>query len=263
MPANQLIIVTDLDGCLLNKHDYRWQDAEECLRRLMKLEIPVVLSSSKTVSEMAHLAAELPIIDAPFASENGGAICWRNLANASDVPVEIRGADRTQILDLLESLHSKFQFRSFRDLGLKGVIQATDLSEAAATRALDRHSTEPLLWDDSDENRQQFAAELQTQGLSLTRGGRFWHVAGPTSKGAAMDQILQRYRVRSEVVSAAIGDSAIDQSMLDRADYPIGIRVEGQLNVQVNSPPGIIPSLEGARGWCEAVTNVLSQLGYD
>lgn len=260
----RLLIFTDLDGCLLNKHDYHWRDAEPCLQRLRQLQIPVILCSSKTRTEMEQLAVELPLIDAPLIAENGGTICWgpagggpdgRGSADQSNL-----GAERNQILQVLGELKGRFQFRSFRDLGVPGVMQATDLTESAAAAAMDRHSTEPLLWDDDVSRIPDFKSILQSHGLTFTRGGRFWHVAGRTSKGAAALQVAEQYGRREQWLLAAIGDSQIDQSMLDIADVPIGIRVHGDLNVQVPVPPGIIPESEGAKGWAEAVTELVDRI---
>ena len=54
-----LALFTDLDGCLLNKHDYDFAPALLVLERLQRLEIPVILSSSKTEAEMRPLSVEL------------------------------------------------------------------------------------------------------------------------------------------------------------------------------------------------------------
>ena len=253
----QLIIFSDLDGCLLNKHDYEWRDAEACLLRLVELQIPVVFASSKTVAEITAIAAELPCIPAPFIAENGGAISWGPLPKVTDQSIECAGASRTDILHVLDGLKPRFRFRSFRDLGLKGVMESTDLDESKAVKAIDRHCTEPLLWDDSAERRAEFEECLRQQDLSLTKGGRFWHVAGQTSKGQALQRVRQVYN-RDDAVVAAIGDSQIDQSMLDNADIPVGIKVSGVLGVQLACPPGIVPRNEGAAGWAEAVTEILA-----
>lgn len=256
MTKHRLIIFSDLDGCLLNKHDYQWRDAKQCLLQLRDRGVPLVLSSSKTVAEIEAIAAEIPCVNSPFISENGGAICWRSLATAGDPEIQCAGVPRSEILDLLSQLKSQFQFRSFRDLGLSGVMESTSLDADKAAAAMKRQSTEPLLWDDSADQRTEFEQILQQHELTLTKGGRFWHVAGKISKGDALQKVVERYHAPGAVV-AAIGDSQIDQSMLDAANVPIGIRVNGILSVNVPCPPGIVPQSEGARGWAEAVTELL------
>lgn len=259
LPSPRLLIFSDLDGCLLNKHDYDWRDAEYCLLRLRQGGIPVILCSSKTLAEMEVLAESLPILPASLIAENGGSIRFRSI-DSDEVEDLQPGGHRHRILDLLSELKSQFQFRSFRDLGLAGVMQATDLDETAAVAAMQRHSTEPLLWDDTAEHREQFSRRLHEHGFTLTKGGRFWHVAGQTSKGQALEQVAARLGNRPQQLIAAIGDSQIDQSMLDVADVPIGIRVNGRLGVQIDPTTGIIPESEGAAGWAEAVTALLDRI---
>ncbi|MCP4175354.1 MAG: HAD-IIB family hydrolase [Fuerstiella sp.] len=271
-PPNQLVVFTDLDGCLLNKVDYDWSAAEPVLRRLEQLSVPVVLSSSKTVAEMSELRRELCLPEAPFISENGGVIQWSKWLlssnEASSVPAERVAATtkRSTVLDVLTELKNQFQFRSFVDLGVEGVMANTDLPREKAELACQRHSTEPLLWEDTDDNIRLFLRILTERGLTLTKGGRFWHVAGNATKGHAMHQVADRYRDRmsGEITTAAIGDSPIDQSMLDIADYPIGIpAVDGQLNVEVDPHRGIVASQDGAAGWAETVRQLLLRLGIE
>ncbi|TWT78922.1 Glucosyl-3-phosphoglycerate/mannosyl-3-phosphoglycerate phosphatase [Planctomycetes bacterium CA13] len=265
--ATPLILFTDLDGCLLNKHDYDWTPASETLDALRQCKIPVVMNSSKTVLEMKQLANELGLTGNPFISENGSVIYWGSglhCGNEESKPAsksEVIGASRDVILDLLHSLKPQFRFRSFADLGLAGVMSETQLSEDKAQMALARQGTEPLLWDDSEAHRSEFEQTLNKHQLTLTKGGRFWHVAGRTSKGKAMQQVAKRLlHPDGNAVVAAIGDSPIDQSMLDLADVPIGIPTPNGLGVRVDADRGIVATAQGAAGWAEAVAKLLSQL---
>ena len=70
--GSSVLIFTDLDGCLLNKADYRYDDALPVLQRLSVAQIPVVLCSSKTRSEMSALQEELSLSGSPMTCENGG-----------------------------------------------------------------------------------------------------------------------------------------------------------------------------------------------
>ncbi len=263
--STRLILFTDLDGCLLNKHDYDWSPAAETLQILSTRRIPVILNSSKTVAEMTQLASELGLAGKTFISENGSVIRWGDELEKgkSDSPtgeIEVIGASRDDILSVLKQLKAKYRFRSFADLGVDGVMDETQLSRDKARLAIARQGTEPLLWDDSDEQRTKFEQALDTHQLTLTRGGRFWHVAGKTSKGVAMQRVAQRLsHPDTNTLTAAIGDSPIDQSMLDQADVPIGIPTPSGLGVNIASP-GIVAKQQGAAGWAEAVTQLLSRL---
>lgn len=259
--AKRLIIFTDLDGCLLNKHDYDWSPAASTLEILRQRQVPVIMNSSKTVPEMTQLANELSLTDSTFVSENGSVIRWGRDAQPQAESVEVIGAARDEILPLLANLKQRFQFRSFADLGLEGVVKETQLSPTKAESALARQGTEPLLWDDTTEHRFQFEQAINDHGLTLTKGGRFWHVAGRTSKGRAMQEVSRRLLTSDEgTLLAAIGDSPIDQSMLDVADVPIGIPTKEGLGVSVSPEIGIVATQQGAAGWAEAVTVLLDRV---
>ena len=71
-PPTQWLVVTDLDASLLDS-TYSWDAAMPSLQRLQELGIPLILNSSKTLSEMSELANALGTM-APVVSENGGLI---------------------------------------------------------------------------------------------------------------------------------------------------------------------------------------------
>lgn len=250
------LLFTDLDGCLLNKQDYDYTPSLPVLDELRRLQIPVILCSSKTYAEMSQLQQELQLTDYPMTCENGGLIAW----SADPKTHDILGAKREEILVLLKQLKPEFPFRSFADLGLQGVMEATSLPEESAAKAIQRGCTEPLLWDGEDDQIIDFGCQLQRAGFTLTKGGRFWHVAGKTTKGLAMSKVIERYQQQAaQVLTAAVGDSPIDQSMLDVADCPIGIpQPDRQLLVKIPASTGIIAGIPGSAGWAEAVKKWLS-----
>ena len=263
----QLVIFSDLDGCLLNKTDYAWSAAEPALQQLLQRRVPVVLSSSKTTAEMSTLIRELPLLEAPLIAENGGSIVWPESFPALSGPTVAASnqlsVNRSTIVGVLASLKPQFRFRSFVDLGVEGVMAATELPRRKAELACQRQSTEPLLWDDAEERLPAFREQLAARNLTLTKGGRFWHVAGKLTKGSAMQLVAEQYRQMTQrnVTTVAIGDSPNDQSMLDIADYPIGIPTAvGRLDVNVDRTRGIVASTHGAAGWGEAVMQLLERI---
>lgn len=253
-----LVVFSDLDGCLLDKTTYSFAPAIETLARLKELGVPLVLASSKTEAEMVPIAHEMQLANAPVICENGGTIRWNSQCN-EDPSRTILGAKRADITRFLSALKSDFQFRSFSDLGVAGVAASTGLSETKAALATQRGSTEPLLWDDTDDRIDAFRIAVITAGFTFTRGGRFWHVAGKTTKGRAMQEVVAELYPHNQK-TVAIGDSPIDQSMLDVADFPIGIpNPSGEMQVNVHSA-GRLASVPGPAGWAAEVSALLNEL---
>lgn len=259
MNPKSIAIFSDLDGCLLNKSDYSFEAAVPVLKRIRELHIPLVLASSKTEVEMRRIADAMQLQDAPLICENGGVVFRSRKSVGSDNQV-VLGIERTRILDTLRQLKSNFRFESFEDLGVEGVARHTDLSRENAEQAIQRACTEPLLWHDDIERIADFGESLAASGLSLTRGGRFWHVAGQTNKGQAMRYVAEQW-LSPETQSVAIGDSPIDQSMLDLADYPIAIPApDGVVHVRVDGKNSRVAINPGAAGWADTVSQLLDAL---
>ncbi|HCS52725.1 HAD-IIB family hydrolase [Rubinisphaera sp.] len=249
-----MIVFTDLDGCLLNHGDYSYQSALTVLKRLAELQIPLVLCSSKTEAEMRPLAEELDACPT-IICENGGVVCWDDAGDRT-----VLGADRKTILAVLSDCKQQYQFSSFRDLGVEGIVRATGLSVEKATLAANRYCTEPLLWEDDETRIESFREELQKHQLQLTRGGRFWHVAGKTDKGRGAATAYQRMTegCGESVTSVALGDSPIDQPMLEWANIAVIVPApDGTIRLDFEHPSKIIAAFPGSKGWAEAMTRVL------
>ncbi len=254
-----LLIFTDLDGCLLNKSDYQYEAARPTLARIAEANIPLVLCSSKTKAEMQPLAEKLDL-SWPFVCENGGVIVWNDGRADS-----ILGNSRSTVLEVLQSVRSQFKFRTFDDLGVEGLIQVADLEAVSAQRAIARQCTEPLLWDDSADKIDRFRQSLLEADLYLTQGGRFWHVAGPVSKGDGVRAVTDQFRQSAglPVTTVAIGDSPIDRPMLEFADIAVLIpQPDGSFLISVNNQRHVLANQSGSAGWADELGRLLDELAY-
>ncbi len=254
--SQSLLVLSDLDGCLLDHHTYSYAPAVTVLERLRAASIPVVLCSSKTEAEMRPLAEEMEA-SPTIICENGGVICWEKGGERT-----VLGVDRQQILEVLTECKSRFEFESFRDLGVEGIARITGLSEDRAQKAASRHCTEPLLWHDEDNRIEEFRSTLSPHGLQLTRGGRFWHVAGPTDKGKAAAVVIDRHRAEqsAELISIGLGDSPIDESLLLASDIAVVIPAfDGSVRLEFPHRRRIVAPHPGPEGWASAMTSILDE----
>lgn len=69
----KIIIVTDLDGTLLDCSDYSFDKALPALQLIKEKNIQLIICSSKTRKEIEHYRKKLYNLH-PFVSENGGGI---------------------------------------------------------------------------------------------------------------------------------------------------------------------------------------------
>lgn len=250
---SDLLIVTDLDGTLLDHHSYSFAPAEPALEEIARRQIPLIFASSKTRVEMLALQEELGLT-APFICENGAAIC------EPDGTVEALVPPRDTVLASLHALREEkdFRFTGFADCSVEQVADMTGLTLEAAARAASREYSEPLLWEDEDERKAEFLALLAEHQLRGLQGGRFLSVAGQTDKGRALNCLRDRYGASITVI--ALGDSPNDEDMLAAADIAVIIRSERSEAIQPAGPRRIVRTEQpGPQGWHEAMMPLLTE----
>ena len=69
--VNDVLVFTDLDGTLLDHHNYSFAPALQMLHRLNSINIPVIPNTSKTFAELIDLRQQIGL-EGPFIVENGG-----------------------------------------------------------------------------------------------------------------------------------------------------------------------------------------------
>lgn len=249
--SSPLLVVTDLDGTLLDHHDYDFAVTLPILARLKKASVPLVINTSKTRSEWLAMRASFSNEDA-FVIENGSAVIF------PDGQKEIFGAPKDDLFNTLAELRPLYHFRGFEELGLSGVIQHTGLSSEEAQRAFTREFSEPLLWEDSKENETRFCKEICARGYQTLRGGRFLHVLGRTDKGRALPLLRNFYQAETVV---ALGDSPNDLAMIEQAD--IGVLISSPAHDGLEAPKAnrlIRSELQGPQGWAATMSTLLDEL---
>ncbi|WP_347330865.1 HAD-IIB family hydrolase [Marinimicrobium locisalis] len=271
--SRPIIVFTDLDGTLLNHHDYDWSAAKPALAALREREIPLVLVSSKTDVEMLALRRELGNTD-PLVCENGSLILIPEPLLAP-LGIEVdprsisdhyyydyRGLPREQILAVLNGLKPDYRFTGFAWMTDEEVAQHTGLSPEAAALAGQRKASEPIVWRDTPKAFEAFERDLGKRKLRIVKGGRFYHVMGRCDKGDAVGRLQQRYRHHfgATPFSIALGDSPNDLDMLKQVDaaaiipHSDGSHLEDPALSQAYLAPK-----EGAAGWNEAVLTLITR----
>lgn len=269
-----LLVVTDLDGTLLDHHDYSPEPAMPMLRLLQELHIPVIFNTSKTSAECQALSERLAMSN-PFIVENGSAIYVPKRVMPSAPPgfvshgaswVHIAGLPYTDIIRRLQPLKSRYRFANLNSTAVEEIMAATGLNLADAHRATARQFSEPLIWQDTEAALSSFRAEVTSNGLNLLQGGRYLHVLGDTDKGRAMQTLKEIYTHQRSNGQAprtlALGDSQNDIAMLQAADMAAFIRSPvNDLPDTASVPRAMISEQTGPAGWAECVKQVLINQG--
>lgn len=232
------LIITDLDGTLLDPSTYSWDAARHALALIRTRRIPLILASSKTRTEIERLRVQLKHDD-PFIVENGGALFIpKGLFGFPLDGAILRGPYqiveigtpyvrlRTALKEL--ELETGVTVRGFGDMSPDEIAELTGLSVAEATLAKQREYDEPFLVTAGEEAIEAFVEKARARGLTYTHGGRFHHLLGPSDKGRACRYIIDCYRraggADAPLTTVALGDGLNDRPMLDVVDRPILIK---------------------------------------
>ncbi len=273
----QLVVFTDLDGCLLDSTSFSYKPAMPALEALRAQAIPLVLVSSKTRAEIEPLRGQLRHHD-PFIVENGAAVFVPR--GLFDFPLE-RARARTSydvielglpygiLRDVLKQIEKSVAtpLRGFGDLSVDEVVQLTGLTRQEALLAKQREYDEPYLLEGPPALIEEVCRQIVVRGLRWTKGGRFYHLTGDNNKGQAASLLLRCYQRQQQlrgysgdrIVTVGIGDSINDAPLLATVDCPILVqKPDGSYDPDIHIPgmtraPGI-----GPIGWNHAVLELLA-----
>ena len=259
-----ILIFTDLDGTLLDHADYSYESARPTLEILAARNIPLVLCTSKTASEISHLRADPLLSHCPAIVENGAGI----LQPGCDQPKP--EARHAELLNCINQSPTKLRvcFSGFSDWSLQTLQANTGLDEVAARRAARRDYTEPGLWNGKDDERQRFLQALGEVGVHAQQGGRFLTLGFGANKADRMLELVaeQRGPDDKEVVSIALGDAPNDTEMLLKSDY--GIIIPNPAHAGIPTLDGeasgriLRAASAGPKGWSDSLLALLNDPGF-
>ncbi len=265
-----LLIFSDLDGTLIDHYSYSFKGAEEALLRLRQLAIPLILTSSKTRAEIQKLQEELGLND-PFIAENGGGIFIpSDYALLDTHAFEKLGQSRVRqfgrpysyIRAIFETVRSKYNIRGFGNMTVEEIMAATSLEKEDAILAGQRDFSEPFRFL-AEPRLQELKKEVADHGLTVTRGGRFYHLmAAEQDKGRAVAETVRLFQAGcpNKLVTVALGDAENDYDMLKVVDIPMLIPKPDGSYENMDLPGLRRAPYPGSKGWGANVIAILHEL---
>lgn len=266
------IIFSDLDGTLLDHYTYKADPALPLLKRLNQANVPVILNTSKTYSELIPIRESLSL-NTPFIVENGAAIYLpksqfvkkpQGTESHQDYWIKSFSRPKEHWLSLLSSklYHYCSDYIGFSQMSAEDLAALTGLNVENAFAAKQRQFGEPIHWMGDIESKQKFIDEVEKLGATVAKGGRFIHIGDDCNKGMAMTWLSQLYKEKlkncgTKIQTIALGDGDNDISMLELADVAIQIRSPAHSFPNLVRPEGVIQTQAyGPLGWVEAMNSL-------
>lgn len=265
--SREFLIFTDLDGTLLNHHDYSFSAASAALALVQERKIPLIIATSKTFCEVKKLQDDLGI-SAPCIVENGAGTY---IPSSCVLAKEDWHADEEDWIQVshsktylesrlfLNAMKEKYGLRGFGDMELKEVVHLTGLQADQAKDACKRDFTEPFIIED-EQNIVALTQEANALGFDIVQGGRFFHlitIYQDKAKAMLSLKLLYEEYYQQTFRTIALGDSSNDFTMLEEADFGVLIPKNDGTYAPLVTPDLIKAPFSGPKGWNSSILGIL------
>ena len=219
----KILIFTDLDGSLLDRDTFKFDEIKDYIRQLISKGIFIIPNTSKTEEEILEFNSDLGS-SLPFISENGSSINGLNLLN-KDLPQElILSREKEILLEIFKktvspNLQNKCKWLSEMDTRNQSLILG--LEHKKLKMALDRKFTLPFIFNGNKNQKKELSKIIKNKGLFLQEGGRVIHLTDRVNKAKALKVFVRFYKKNNKnVKTIAVGDNYNDLDMLKTSDFP-------------------------------------------
>ena len=260
-----LIIFTDLDGSLLHRDNFKFDEIKDYIKNLIDNGVIIIPNTSKTEKEIEEFIKELGK-ELPFISENGSSIHGLNLINANFPNKIILSRDKEELIKIFDSkvpdnLKAKCKFIS--DMNSKQQNNIFGLQGNDLKNALNRKYTIPFLFEGDNLEKNKLLKILKSSSLTMQEGGRVLNLGDKTDKVKSMNQVLKIYKkVENKIKVIGVGDNFNDLDMLRNCDIPCLVFNDQFKQDQININNLIFSNKPSPEGWADVIKTALVKLGY-
>ena len=150
--VTSVVVFTDLDGSLLNEHDYGYEEALPALARIRAARVPLVFVTSKTRREVERLQAAMDLRE-PFVVENGGGIFFPvgydrlppAAVSREGYGLVSLGRPYGEIRRFFQAAQARFDILGFGDMSVKDIADLTDSLSMRQLRRSATHATAKVM----------------------------------------------------------------------------------------------------------------------
>ena len=259
----KVLIFTDLDGSLLHRETFKFDEIKDYLMELISKGILIIPNSSKTEKEILEFNYELGS-NLPYISENGAAINGLDLFN-SDLPKElILSREKDDILKIFKNivplnLQNKCKWLSEMDEKSQSLILGLKYQKLKS--ALDRKFTVPFIFNGTKNEKKKLAKIIKNKGLYLQEGGRVIHLTDKVNKAKALQVFVRFFKKNNRnVKTIAVGDNYNDLDMLKTSDLPCLVFNDKFTLDEIHINNLIITNKPSPEGWADVIKMALVKI---
>ena len=219
----KVLIFTDLDGSLLHRDTFKFDEIKEYLIELISKGIFIIPNTSKTEKEILQFNNELGL-SLPYISENGAAIYGLDLLH-SDLPKElILSREKDNLINIFKNtvpINIQNKCKWLFEMDKKNQSLIFGLEEKKLKMALDRKYTIPFIFKGNKKEKNKLSKIIKNEGLYLQEGGRVINLTDRVNKAKALKILVRFYKkYQKNVKTIAVGDNYNDIDMLKSSDFP-------------------------------------------
>ena len=260
----QIIIFTDLDGSLLNKDTFKFDEIEDYFRELVSKDIKIIPNTSKTEAELLDFNY-LYKLNLSFITENGSSIHGLNLIH-SNLPEKVslsRSAE--QIYEIYNEnipSHLKDKITFILKLNFKEQQEIFGLPMDKIKLALKRDYSLPIQFNGNEIEKNEFIKIINNVGLTVQTGGRIMNICDNVNKSKAMLKTLEliNKEIDDEVITIGVGDNQNDVDMLRQSNYACLVKNEDFDSSLINIDNLIKSSEPSPNGWADVIKTALQKV---
>ena len=259
----KVLIFTDLDGSLLHRETFKFDEIKDYLMELISKGIFIIPNSSKTEKEILEFNYELGS-NLPYISENGAAINGLDLLN-SDLPKElILSREKDDILKIFKNivpLNIQNKCKWLSEMDEKNQSLILGLKYQKLKNALDRKFTVPFIFNGTKNEKKELAQIIKNKGLYLQEGGRVIHLTDKVNKAKALQVFVRFFKKNNKnVKTIAVGDNYNDLDMLKTSDFPCLVFNDKFILDEIPINNLITTNKPSPEGWADVIKMALVKI---